>query len=185
MRRLLFAFLLGVALSAAAVANAAPPQILAGERLNVAAEQFVRKVTGAAEGEVRSVYRVPDRTVPSGAVLLSAHLDNTVALAPGFRGRVSVPVAIQVKGRLLQEIAVMVEVGAAAGGASMSSGPLLRGGDPIVVSLVHKGLRIEVKGTMQQTANMGDRVRVQLRDPYRIVIGRVLSGREVTVDAEP
>ena len=174
-------------------ASAAPMQIVAGTRLNTAAESFVGTAVAASPAEVRSLYRVPDRTLPGGAILLKPHWPaGAIAPAAGFRGRLNVPVSVLVGGVITDEVLVQVQVGPDGAGCNtqFARGPqgpstLLRNGDPVKVRLQGNGLRIEMLGVVQQSGNLGERIRVTVQGPYRVLVATIVSDREVAVEPEP
>lgn len=169
-------------IACAAAASAAPTsRVLNGGELAGAAESFVRQHLAS---EARSVYQVPDRTVPVGSLMLSARWSGT-APAQGYNGRITVPVAIHVNGKLLREVTVLVEVGTraaptAATNRGLNTRSTVRSGDTVTLTFVSdSGARIQMQGTAQQAGNVGERVRVALRNPSRVLVGRVASDREV------
>lgn len=180
-------------LGAARCALASPMQTVPGARVNAAAESFVSSATGAAAADIRSIYRVPDRGLPAGAVVLKPHWPSgSYAPNPGFVGRLNVPVSVLVGGVIVDEVLVQVQVGPSptatttsfARGAS-SRGTLLCNGDPVHVRLQGNGVTIEMLGVVAQPGNAGDRIRVTVQGPHRVLFATIVSDREVAVEAEP
>ncbi|MBM3460576.1 MAG: hypothetical protein FJX76_00555 [Armatimonadetes bacterium] len=185
-------FLLVIAflLSCAGYAHAAA-QVLPGRDIGAAAERFVATSVGISQGEVRSVYNVPDHSVPVGGLELKPRWQRGMnPPAAGFRGRVNVPVTILVGKKIIQEIPVLVEVASPGPGPGMTGGPGaattaavgVRGGDPVTVTLLGSGMKLQMSGVAQQPGKIGERVRVQVKDPYRVIMARVVSDREVTIE---
>ncbi|NDD27142.1 MAG: hypothetical protein EB084_02605 [Proteobacteria bacterium] len=168
---------------------AAPVQTVPGPRVNTAAEGFVSTALTARPADVRSVYSIPDRLVPSGGVTLKPHWPaGALAPRPGFRGRLNVPVSLVVGGVIVDEVLVQVQVGLDTAATTTQLGKpsaILKTGDPVHVQLQGSGLNIVLMGTMQQDANQGDRVRVAVQGPYRILFATVKNDREVAVEPEP
>lgn len=172
---------------------AAPMQAMAGQRLNAAAESFVATAVAASPVDVRSLYRIPDRTLPNGAIVLKPHWPSgSIAPVAGFRGRLNVPVSLLVGGVIVDEVLVQVQVGpeGAASSTQFARGPqglatLLRQGDPVRVRMQGSGLRFDLLGVVQQPGNAGQRVRVAVQGPYRVLFATIVSDREVTVEPEP
>lgn len=190
LRRLL---VIAALLGAVQCAWAAPMQTMVGQRLNAAAESFVATAVAASPVEVRSLYRIPDRTLPNGAIVLKPHWPSgAIAPAAGFRGRLNVPVSLLVGGVIVDEVLVQVQVGpdGAASSTQFARGPqglatLLRQGDPVRVRMQGSGLRFDMLGVVQQPGNAGERIRVAVQGPYRVLFATIVSDREVTVEPEP
>lgn len=173
-------------------------QVLPGEKISAAAARYVTKTMGVPGGQIRSVYQVPDRTLPAGPIALMPHWPDHRLPVVNQSGRFVVPVTITVNHRRVNDVAVMVEIERpqATGAVNLVPGAfapsalqqkLVRRGDVVIVSLTSAGggVHIEMEGTAQGDGNAGEMVAVQLNNPWRMVQAKVVSPREVTIDPAP
>jgi len=191
MRALLVAAILLSCVSASWAASATLP----GPELASAATSFVERQLSLGTGAAASVYNVPDRSIPAGRLALSARWAQQAPPA-GFQGRVPIAVGIRVNGQLVRDVTVLVQVGSgattsaplvpSAAGAAGRPQTAVRSGDLVTVTFKSEsGLKIQMAGTVQQGGNVGDRVRITVRNPNRTLVGRVASDREVVYEPLP